>query len=69
MTKKTTVLLTNSNRNTIQDIQTEIEHLTGTKISMSKIINIAIKELGNTGTNNNTDIKQCINVLQSYNLL
>lgn len=69
MTKKTTVLLTDSNRELIQDIQETIQETTNNKISMSKIINIAVKELCNKDKNKEININNCLKILQSYNLL
>lgn len=69
MTRKTTVLLTDSNRELIQDIQETIQETTNNKISMSKIINIAVKEFCNKDKNKEININNCLKILQNYNLL
>ena len=69
MTKKTTVLLTDSNKELIQDIQYIIQETTNNKISMSKIINIAIKELCNKDKNKELNINHWLEVLKCYNLI
>lgn len=68
MTKKTTILLTDSNYEAIQEIKETIQQKTDNNISMSKIINIAIKEFSNNKTNKESSIQHCINELQRYNV-
>lgn len=69
MTKKTTVLLTDSNKELIQTIQYIVQETTNNKLSMSKIINIAIKELCTKDKNKELNINHCLEVLKCYNLI